>query len=132
MNLPDAHRRPPPQGSVGTCDLPPRWASHVALENPSSVLFPVPRWTPSSACVGCVDDRCQPSPFVRRVGVHGSTFEACSGFTRVTARTIAYLSARQCTQGFAGYVTADNARAATEAHRQVLGWNLHPLVLRAF
>src|SRR5277367_6639529 len=30
-----------------------------------------------------------PSPFCRRVGIRVSTFEACSGFTRVTARRIA-------------------------------------------
>ena len=27
----------------------------------------------------------RPSPFLRRVGIHDFTFEACSGFTRVTA-----------------------------------------------
>src|SRR5246500_3509913 len=31
----------------------------------------------------------QPSPYTRRVGIRISTFEACSGFTRVTARRIA-------------------------------------------
>ena len=31
----------------------------------------------------------QPSPFLRRVGVHDFTFEACSGFTRVTACRVA-------------------------------------------
>jgi hypothetical protein len=31
----------------------------------------------------------QPSPFCRRVGIRISTFEACSDFTRVTARRIA-------------------------------------------
>ena len=31
----------------------------------------------------------RPSPIHRRVGVHDFTFEACSGFTRVTARWIA-------------------------------------------
>jgi hypothetical protein len=31
----------------------------------------------------------RPSPFCRRVGIRISTFEACSGFTRVTARRIA-------------------------------------------
>jgi hypothetical protein len=30
-----------------------------------------------------------PSPFCRRVGIRISTFEACSGFTRVTARRFA-------------------------------------------
>ena len=67
--------------------------------------------------------------FLRPVG---TTFEACLGFTRVRARTIANLSARQCTQGFNGRVTTDAAWVATEAHRQVLGWNFHPLVLRTF
>ena len=32
----------------------------------------------------------QPSPFLRRVGVHNFTFEACSGFTRVTACKVAH------------------------------------------
>src|ERR1700756_875778 len=31
----------------------------------------------------------QPSPYTRRVGIRIVTFEACSGFTRVTARRIA-------------------------------------------
>ena len=31
----------------------------------------------------------EPSPFPSRVGVHNFTFEACSGFTRITARRIA-------------------------------------------
>jgi hypothetical protein len=31
----------------------------------------------------------RPSPFCRRVGIRTSTFEACSGFTHVTARRIA-------------------------------------------
>ena len=31
----------------------------------------------------------QPSPFLRRVGVHDFTFEACSGFTHVTACRVA-------------------------------------------
>jgi len=31
----------------------------------------------------------QPSPLFRRVGIHDFTFEACSGFTRVTACRVA-------------------------------------------
>jgi hypothetical protein len=31
----------------------------------------------------------RPSPLFRRVGIHAFTFEACSDFTRVTARWIA-------------------------------------------
>ena len=118
MDLSDAHVGRCPEGSVERCDLSPGMGLPRCAENRSSVLFPVPRWTPSPACVGCFGDRCQPSPFVRRVGVHGTTFEACSGFTRVTARTIANLSARQCTQGFTVSVAVDAAWVATEAHRQ--------------
>jgi hypothetical protein len=92
MDLSDAHVGPRPVDGVEKRDLSPNVGLPRCAENRSSVLFPVPRWTLSSACVGCFDDRCQPSPFVRRVGVHGTTFEACSGFTRVTARTIANLS----------------------------------------
>src|SRR6266700_5259092 len=32
----------------------------------------------------------QPSPFLRRVGVHTFTFEACSSFTRITACQVAH------------------------------------------
>ena len=31
----------------------------------------------------------RPSPFLRRIGIHDFTFEACSGFTRVTAYRVA-------------------------------------------
>jgi hypothetical protein len=118
MNLSDAHVGPRSVNGVERRDLSPSVGLPRCPKNPSSVLFPVPRWTLSPAYVGCFGDRYQPSPFVRRVGVHGTTFEACSGFTRVTAQTIANLSTRQCTQGFTVCVTADAAWVATEAHRQ--------------
>src|SRR5205814_9397074 len=69
----------------------------------------------------------QPSPLFRRVGVHIITLEACSGFTRVTARAIANLPKGDI-------VPAASARAgqvATESNRQLLGWIFHPLVLSA-
>ena len=34
-------------------------------------------------------DRCQPSPFLRRVGFRITRFEACSAFTGVAARMVA-------------------------------------------
>src|SRR5438132_2484012 len=34
-------------------------------------------------------DPLRPSPILRRVGVHIAAFEACSSFTRVTAREVA-------------------------------------------
>jgi len=43
----------------------------------------------TSARVGCFLVILRPSPLLRRVGFHNFTFEACSGFTRVTARMVA-------------------------------------------
>src|SRR5215469_17217952 len=49
---------------------------------------PLPRWTePVRRSV--TSRLVQPSPFLRRVGIHDFTFEACSGFTRVTACRVA-------------------------------------------
>src|SRR5947209_4627011 len=50
---------------------------------------PLPRWTKTGASVGCFPVPLGPSPSLRRVGVHHFTFEACSGFTHVTACRIA-------------------------------------------
>ncbi len=67
---------------------------------------------------------------LRRVGVRNFTFEACSGLTRVTARIaqspkaafIAKLQPTGCpTSPLASYQT----------NRQLSGWNLPPLVIRA-
>ncbi len=41
------------------------------------------------ASVGCFPTPLGPSPYLRRVGVHDFTFEACSGFTLITACRIA-------------------------------------------
>ena len=56
--------------------------------HPSDVPCPLPRriaWVR----VSIASPRVQPSPIGRRVGIRIVTFEACSGFTRVTARRIA-------------------------------------------
>src|ERR1700749_5337191 len=50
---------------------------------------PLPRWTRTGASVGCFLVPRGPSPLLRRVGVHAFAFEACSGFTPVTACRIA-------------------------------------------
>ena len=55
----------------------------------SNMPCPLPRWTGTGASVGCFPAPRGPSPYIRRVGVHIITFEACSGFTRVTACWIA-------------------------------------------
>jgi len=49
----------------------------------------LPRWIGTGACrfLPCP---LGPSPFLRRVGIHDFTFEACSSFTHVTACRIAH------------------------------------------
>jgi hypothetical protein len=53
-----------------------------------NVPCPLPRWT-ERVLVSILPRCAWPSPKFRRVGVHDFTFEACSGFTRVTARPVA-------------------------------------------
>jgi hypothetical protein len=57
--------------------------------HPSNVPCPLPRRIGTGASVGCFPIPLWPSPLCRRVGIRDFTFEACSGFTRVTARWIA-------------------------------------------
>ena len=75
----------------------------------------------------------QPSPNGRRVGIRIVTFEACSGFTHVTARRIAH-SRPQAT-----FVTRlQPMRLPAQAARQLpdqsttLRWIPPPLMIRAF
>ena len=56
--------------------------------HPSNVPFPLPRWI-ERAHVSIASPSTRPSPLFWRVGIHIFTFEACSGFTHVTARWIA-------------------------------------------
>src|SRR3974377_2207291 len=56
-----------------------------------------------------------PSPLWRRVGIRDFTFEACSGFTHVTARPVARPPARPLSRGFdpASYPTQPLVRSPT-------------------
>ena len=101
----------------------------------------------------------RPSPDHRRVGIRDFTFEACSGFTRITARWIAQppkaafvtwarrpgarcaatrrldRSTAQgglCHRASSHPVTRTNRLPATRSNRQLSGWFLPPLVIRAF
>ena len=68
---------------------PPDRASRVA----SIPLFHACcRHYPGGSCrcmCRSLPDRCQPSPFLRRVGFRVTRFEACSAFTGVAARMVA-------------------------------------------
>jgi hypothetical protein len=100
----------------------------------SHVPFPLPRWTAMGACVGASPSRGSLPPIRAESASTSRTFEACSGFTRITARRIA-----RCTTVHLlsprlqrAELPPLAARIATELYRHLLGWNLHPLVLCAF
>src|SRR5215218_8324212 len=93
---------------------------------------PLPRWTKAGALVGCFPAPRGPSPYLRRVGVHDFTFEACSGFTRVTACRIAQPpNGGLCHAASTCPVTQTGRASATRSYRQLPGWILPPLVNRA-
>jgi len=74
----------------------------------------------------------RPSPNGRRVGIRIVTFEACSGFTRVTVRRIAqapggYLLSR----GSNPHGCPHKPLVSYRINRQLFGWILPPLVIRA-
>ncbi len=56
--------------------------------HPSNVPCPLPRWT-RRVHVSIASPSARPSPPYGRVDIHIVSFEACLGFTRVTARWIA-------------------------------------------
>jgi hypothetical protein len=73
-----------------------------------------------------------PSPISGRVGVHITTFEACSSFTRVTACKVAHppyvgFIARLRPGRFPG----SGARKLPSSTNNLLGWVLPPLVICA-
>ena len=69
-----------------------------------------------------------PSYIERRLGARIQTFEACSGFTRLAARTLAGPpEADLCPRSFDGSVALAIARVATKAYRHLLGPDSHRL-----
>src|SRR4051812_31723344 len=93
---------------------------------------PLPRWTRTGASVGCYPVPLGPSPLFRRVGVHDFTFEACSGFTHVTACRIAQPpKGGLCHEASTRPVARSSRSSATRVYRQLPGWILPPLVNRA-
>src|SRR6476646_8645541 len=76
---PSATLRPLPSPLTGL----PRFTNHL-----SDVPCPLPRRI-ERVRVSIASPLMLPSPFDRRVGIRIVTFEACSGFTHVTARQIA-------------------------------------------
>src|SRR5215510_13879664 len=85
--------RPTPAVTTACCDAEAATLVHdgsppVTANSPSNVPCPLPRriaWVR----VSITSPRVRPSPNDRRVGIRIRTFEACSGFTSVTAHRIA-------------------------------------------
>jgi hypothetical protein len=73
----------------------------------------------------------RPSPSFGQVGVHDCTFEACSGFTRVTA----YRIARPPEVAFVTRLRPGPVHHWTkplvsyQTYLQLSGWDFHPLVI---
>ena len=68
-----------------------------------------------------------PSPGLGRVGVHDFAFEACSGFTRVTARRFAQAPKAPFIAGLRPEQSPSKPPASYRANRPLPGWDLHPL-----
>ena len=67
-------------------------------------------------------------PIERGLGARIRPFEACSGFTRVAARTLADPpKAGLCPRGFDGSVALAVSRVATKVYRHLLGPDFHRL-----
>jgi hypothetical protein len=79
--------QPPPEVGVEVATLAamglPRFTDHLP-----DVLCPLPRRI-ERVQMSITSPSTRPSPSYRRVGIRDFTFEACSGFTRVTARRVA-------------------------------------------
>ena len=101
----------------------------------TQITFPACRAQYHSGPNGCLSVSspfARPSPVNRRVGIHNFTFEACSGFTRVTAYKVAARpTADSCPEASAWPVARPRRPVATMSHRQLHGWILLPLVICA-
>ena len=81
-------------------------------------------------CLSVSSPFARPSPVNWRVGIHDFTFEACSGFTRVTACKIAARpTADSCPEASIQPVAQPNRSVATMSHRQLHRWILLPLTI---
>ncbi len=90
--------RPAPKEQLRASDSRTVWASRVATRSFSTCHPHYPGEPPGARSV--VPPRVlRPSPLCRRVGARNFTFEACSGFTRVTARGFASSPFENCCPG---------------------------------
>ena len=76
--------------------------------------------------------RVQPSPNDRRVGIRIRTFEACSGFTLLRPTGLLNRLKRPLSRGSSPAGHPTEPLVSYQINRQLSGWNLPPLVIRAF
>jgi hypothetical protein len=79
---------PPPESDVEAATLAPTGPPPITRTTFSDVPCPLPRRI-ERVHMSIASPLTRPSPNGRRVGIRIVTFEACSGFIRVTARRIA-------------------------------------------
>src|ERR1035441_10589688 len=83
-------------------------------------------------CLSVSSPFARPSPVNGRVGIHNFTFEACSGFTRVTAcKVAARPKADSCPEASTRPVAQPDRSVATISNRQLHRWILPPLMICA-
>src|SRR6059036_1203716 len=112
--------RPSPEGD--RCRVAPAAPTGLpCCQSPRAyVLRPLPRRAERSSRVGVSDRPRRPSSIERRLGARIQPFGACSGFTRVAARTLADPpTADLCPRGFDGSVTLAISWVATKAMARV-------------
>src|SRR4029077_8965993 len=138
LRLPDW---PPP--FLATFGGAPPSQSRASLTDPNHLPYmpcSFPRWTGSGArwLASCAFPRgllpcpCSLPRYRGRVGIHITTFEACSSFTRVTACTVAH-------PPYVGFIArlrpgrlpGSDARKLPSSTNNLLGWVLPPLVICA-
>ena len=119
---PEVTLRPLPSPATGLPRLPLSPSLRAVPTTPADRNGCIRRLLPRST---------RPSLNLRRVGVHIFTFEACSGFTRVRPARSLNRPRRPLSQGFGPPVTRQDRLSATRSNRQLSGWILPPLVLRA-
>jgi hypothetical protein len=130
MTPSDSHHSRRPEDVVEAATLPamglPRFTDHLP-DVPCPLPRRIERVHMSIACPSVL-----PSPLCRRVGIRDFTFEACSDFTHVTARPVARPPARPLSRGFDPASYPAKPLVSYQTYRQLSGWILPPLVIRAF
>src|SRR5262249_53167471 len=143
---PPLRRRPPPHAvlcpSPTPADAAARSDVEVATLAPNGsppitrTIFPTCRAHypgGSSGCACRLLPLTRPSPNGRRVGIRIVTFEACLGFTHVTAHRIAQPpTGNLLSRGSDPCGYPHKPLASYRINRQLSVWNLPPLMIRAF